>query len=253
MTEQDPTQRFTNRVENYVRYRPTYPAAAIDCLRDECGLGPGAAVADVGSGTGILTELLLQRGATVYGVEPNGAMRGAAEAALSGYPGFVSVDGRAEATTLPAASVDLITAGQAFHWFEPVGTRTEFQRILRPGGWVGLIWNARDEQSGGFAVDYEALLNEYARGYRAVRRDAHFGKIDILFPDGYERRVFRHERRLDYESVHGGLLSSSYAPLPGDPNYQPMIARLRAIFDDHQRQGFVNLAYETHLYLGRLE
>lgn len=253
MSELDPTQRFTNRADNYARYRPTYPAAVLNCLRDECGLGPGTEVADVGSGTGILTTLLLERGATVYAVEPNGAMRAAAEAALGASPRFVSVDGRAEATTLADASVDLVTAAQAFHWFEPVATRAEFRRILRPGGRVALVWNGRDESGGGFAADYEALLDDYARDYRQVRRDARLGNIDILFPDGYERRTFHHERRLDYESVYGGLLSASYAPLPGDPRHEPMIARLRAIFDSHQQEGFVVLPYATNLYYGRLD
>jgi len=253
MTDQDPTQRFTNRADNYARYRPSYPAAAIDCLQEACGLGPGAVVADVGSGTGILTELLLQRGATVYAVEPNAAMRGAAASALAAYAHFTSVDGRAEATTLPTASIDLVTAGQAFHWFEPVATRAEFLRILRPGRWVALIWNGRDDSQGGFAADYEALLNEFGRRYQQVRRDARAGNIDVLFTGGCEHRTFRHERQLDYDGVYGGLLSASYAPLPGDERHDPMMARLRAIFAAHQRNGVVTMPYETQLYFGRLD
>ena len=252
MNEQDPTQRFTDRADNYARYRPGYPAAVLDCLGDECGLTAGSVVADVGSGTGILTLLLLERGATVYAVEPNAAMRGAAEAALATKPGFVSVDGRAEATGLLDSSVDLITTGQAFHWFEPLATRAEFRRILRPGGYVALVWNGRDEANGGFAAAYEALLNEYARDYRQVRRDARAGNIDVLFPEGYQQRTFRHERLLDYDSVHGGLLSASYAPLPGDPRHEPMIGRLREVFVDHEQDGLVVLPYETKLYFGRV-
>ena len=252
MNEQDPTQRFTNRAGNYARYRPTYPAAVLDCLRDSCGLTAGAIVADVGSGTGILTELLLNRGATVYAVEPNAEMRGTAEASLLGLPGFISVDGRAEATTLPDQSVDLVTAGQAFHWFDPDASRDEFRRILKPGGYTALVWNGRDVKGGGFAADYEALLHEFARDYKKVRRDARLGNIDILFVDGYEHRNFHHERRLDYTAILGGLLSASYAPLPGDPRYEPMVARLHAIFDIHQQEGHVLLPYETEVYYGRL-
>lgn len=252
MTEQDPTQRFTDRADNYARYRPTYPAAVLDCLRDACGLTSGAIVADVGSGTGILTELLLQRGATVYAVEPNAEMRRTAEAALLGFPGFISVDGRAEATTLPGQSVDLVTAGQAFHWFDPHASRHEFRRILKPDRYAALVWNGRDTKDGGFAADYEALLDEFARDYTKVRRDARLGNIDILFPDGYEQRSFYHERHLDHASIHGGLLSASYAPLPGDPRYEPMVTRLRVIFDIHQQDGLVLLPYETRLYFGRL-
>ena len=143
MSEKDPTRRFTNRVANYARYRPGYPPAVLTCLRDECGLSPGSTVADVGSGTGILTELFLANGNHVYAVEPNEAMRQAAELSLAHYPGFTSVDGRAEATTLADDSVDFVTAGQAFHWFDAAASRVEFNRILRPGGYTALVWNAR--------------------------------------------------------------------------------------------------------------
>lgn len=248
----DPTGRFTDRVDNYARYRPTYPAAVIKTLRESCGLSASTAVADVGSGTGILTALLLAEAGLVYAVEPNDAMREAAEQQLRGREGFVSINGRAEATTLPDRSVDLVTAAQAFHWFDPVPTRAEFRRILRPGGWVALVWNRRLSLPGSFGEGYEKLLEDYGREYQRVRHANRMGNIDVLFTGGYELLTFGHEKRLTYEGIHGGLLSASYAPLPGDPRYEPMIARLRALFEQHEQDGVITLSYETQLYLGRL-
>lgn len=252
MTEQDSTQRFTNRADNYARFRPSYPAAVLDCLRDECGLNAASVVADIGSGTGILTGQLLDRAGTVYAVEPNAAMRAEAEKALGGRANFVSVDGMAEATTLPGGSVDLVTAGQAFHWFDVEPTRREFRRILRPDGCVALVWNKRDAHDGGFTQAHEALLGEFARDYHHARHAGRVDSIDRLFTAGLEERHFRQERRLDYQAVYGSLLSLSDAPLPGDARYEPMIARLRAIFDDHAQDGFVVLRYQTGLYFGHL-
>jgi SAM-dependent methyltransferase/catechol 2,3-dioxygenase-like lactoylglutathione lyase family enzyme len=250
--DEQPTRRFTVRAENYARYRPTYPASALNWLWQAADLSAASTIADVGAGTGILTALLLDRGATVYAVEPNAAMRAAAEAWLGSRPGFASIDATAEATGLPEANVDLITAGQAFHWFEPEATRAEFRRILRPGGGVGLVWNSRDTRGGGFVAAYEALLNEYAHSYRRVRHGSRMDSIGHFFADGYEMRVFDHERPLDYESLFGGLLSGSYCPLPGDPRYEPMVAQLQAIFAAYQRDGQVVMPYRTQVYFGGL-
>ena len=250
--DEQPTRRFTARADNYARYRPTYPPAALDWLGEVAGLRAGRVVADAGSGTGILTTLLLARGATVYAVEPNAAMRAAAEAALAEQPGFISIDATAEATGLPDASVDLVTAGQAFHWFEAEAARAEFRRILRPGGGAALIWNGRDRSAGGFVADYEALLAEYATQYQRVRHGSRMEKIVALFADGFEMRVFDHARQLDFDAVLGGLLSGSYSPLPGDPRYEAMVAHLRAIFAAHQRDGQVIMSYRTQVYFGRL-
>ena len=141
-----PTERFTTRAEDYARHRPSYPPGALDLLAARCGLTAAACVADLGSGTGILTGLLLERGAEVFAVEPNDAMRTYAEAQLTGRPGFHSVPGSAEATTLPPASIDLLVAGQAFHWFNLAPARAELLRILRPGRWAALLWNERPPQ-----------------------------------------------------------------------------------------------------------
>src|ERR1019366_5901844 len=141
MSSKNSTTRFSSRVENYIKYRPGYPQAIVDLLSARCGLTSASVIADVGSGTGILTELMLRNGNKVFAVEPNRDMREAAERLLSQHPNFISVEGTAEVTRLNDASVDLIVAGQSFHWFDRVKTRQEFLRVLKPGGWVALIWN----------------------------------------------------------------------------------------------------------------
>lgn len=252
MSEQDPTQRFTSRAENYARYRPGYPPAILHCLRDECGLIPDSVIADIGSGTGILTAMFLANGNRVFAVEPNEAMRLAAEASLGDYPGFMSVDGRAEATTLADNSVDFVTAGQAFHWFDAAASRVEFGRILRPGGYVALVWNARAHEGDPLMSAYERVLGDYGMGYSTVTHRSHDGDIDTLFASGRQFRRFAHTRQIDFASFWGGFLSASYAPSPGDPIYEPMHVALRKVFADHQQDGRLAFVYETHLYYGQL-
>src|SRR5260370_29926783 len=164
----DAKQRFSNRAADYVRYRPGYPAAVLDLLRTECALRPSHVIADIGSGTGLLSKLFLENGNRVFGVEPNQEMRQAGELHLQSYRGFVSVEGSAEATALPAACADFVAAGQAFHWFEPEKPRREFQRVLRPQGWVAAIWNFR-EMEAPFARAYEDILVKYGTDYTRVR------------------------------------------------------------------------------------
>ena len=250
----DPTKRFSNRVENYVKYRPGYPREVVDVLARECGLTPGSTVVDVGSGTGILTRLFLDNGNRVIAVEPNREMREAAERLLGGLPGFESVDGAAEATTLPDAVADLVAAGQAFHWFDQARTRDEFARILRPGGYVALVWNVRDVEANDFMRAYEALLREFGTDYEEV---SHHGvalsEMDAFFGEGrYELRTLRNGQVLDYEGLRGRLLSSSYVPAPGQPGFEPMLAALGELFKRHAADGTVELVYATKVFLGRI-
>ena len=248
-----PTERFSSRADNYARYRPGYPAAALDLLEARCGLRPGARVADVGSGTGILTALLLARGARVAAVEPNDAMRAAAETALATQPGFVSLKGTAEATTLAAASVDLLVAGQAFHWFDVAGARREALRVVRAGAWGALLWNERPPQASGFFADYEALLLRYALEYAAIRASrADEAGMRAFFGGAMECARFANEQRLDYAGLAGRLMSSSYAPESGDPQHTPMLAALRALFERHARDGAIVFPYLTLVYFGPL-
>jgi SAM-dependent methyltransferase len=250
----DPKERFSSRVGDYVRYRPSYPRGLLDLLARECGLGPHSVVADVGSGTGILTGLLLGLGASVMAIEPNAAMRAAADRALGGERGFRSVDGSAEATGLSPASVDLVTAAQAFHWFDPPRARAEFVRILKPGGSVALIWNQRADTP--FNRDYEAMLEQFAPDYANVReRDrAAEPKVRAFFAPQAPRFVrFDSEQRFDEAGLQGRLASSSYAPREGDPLHGPLLRRLAEIFATYARGGTVTFAYDTVAWYGPLE
>ena len=250
----DATTRFSTRAADYARYRPGYPQALVCLLEDECGLTPVSVVADVGAGTGLLSEPFLRGGNRVYGVEPNREMREAAERLLASYPNFVSVEGRAEATTLEDASVDFVAAGQAFHWFDPHGARREFERILRPGGWVVLAWNDRRTSGTPFLEDYERLLLEYGLDYREVSaRYMDEASISALFGGGEVRTAdFDNEQVFDFDGLRGRLASSSYAPEPGHPNHVPMMDELERLFRRHERGGRVVVAYDTKVFYGRL-
>lgn len=249
----DPVERFGNRVADYVRWRPGYPAALTAHLRARNWLWPAANVADVGAGTGLSSELFLDAGCVVHAVEPNAPMREAAAERLGGREGFHAVDGRAEATSLAGASVDLVAAGTAFHWFDAAPTRAEFARILRPDGHVVLFWNVRRQE--GFMLEYEAILRAHCRGYAEVRsgRRADEPAIRAFFGAGFlETETFPNAQRLDFEGLLGRARSSSYAPRPGDDTYEPMREALRAAFERGAVDGHVTLNYDTRLYAGRM-
>lgn len=250
--EKDPTKRFSDRVEMYVKYRPHYPQAVLTCLEKECGLTETAVIADVGSGTGILTKLFLDNGNAVYGVEPNAEMRQAAEDYLAQYTRFTSVNGRSEATTLPAHSVDFVTAGQAFHWFQWQETRTEFRRILKPGGIVALVWNERRQQADSFEDAYDAWLQEIPGEYRQVVHTSRQDEIGLFFNGRYQLRTFPNQQIFDFASLTGRFLSSSYAPLPADPLYLTMMTHLRQLFDQYAENGRITFHYQTRLYYNAL-
>jgi SAM-dependent methyltransferase len=247
------TTRFSDRVEDYVKYRPHYPEAILSYLQDTYGYQPSWVVADIGSGTGISTELFLRAGNRVFAVEPNLAMRTKAEALLAGYAGFVSIDGAAEATGLPAESVDLIVAGQAFHWFDPVGTRQEFGRISRPGACVALIWNERLVGSA-FEIEYEDLILRHAGDYKTINHknisDQQMGAF--FSPSSFLLRSFDNEQLFDFDGLKGRLLSSSYIPKEG-PGHDGMMKELEALFARHQSAGQVRVGYDTKVYTGVLK
>jgi SAM-dependent methyltransferase len=249
----DSTQRFSSRVENYIKYRPGYPADIVDLLRQKCGLTCGSVVADIGSGTGILTELFLRNGNPVSAVEPNREMREAAERLLGKHANFTSVSGTAETTTLRDRSVDFITASQAFHWFDRGQARREFLRILKPGGWTVLIWNERNTASP-FAKAYEHLLRTFGTDYEEVNHKHTDAKMIGPFfgASGCERAGFPNRQIFDREGLKGRLLSSSYAPEPGHPRHVPMLEALNALVSEYQSDGKVVFEYDTLVYYGQL-
>ena len=255
MTFTDAKQRFSNRVADYARYRPSYPSAVIDVLRTECGLRPEDVIADVGSGTGILSKLFLENGNRVFAVEPNDEMRHAGEEYLSGFENCSSVTGSAEATTLGNSSVDFVTVAQAFHWFEASTARREFLRILRPAGFVAIIWNERALDRTPFLRDYEELLNRFGTDYAKVSESypkrEHIQQFFATNP--FAHKAFANFQDFDFDALAGRLHSSSYAPKEGHANFAPMMAALREVFEAKQVAGRVRMEYTTQVYFGRLD
>jgi ubiquinone/menaquinone biosynthesis C-methylase UbiE len=249
----DNTQRFSNRVGNYVKYRPSYPTEIIVLLEKEIQFDNSFIIADVGSGTGILTKLFLDNDNTVYAIEPNEPMRNAAEYILNDYNSFISVNGTAEQTTLPGSSINIITVAQAFHWFDPVKTRVEFKRILKDGGYCCLIWNDRVIESP-FEKAYENLLLEYSTDYSKVdHKYMNDERVSTFFePQYYIKQSFSNKQVFDFEALKGRLLSSSYVPEENDLNYAAMIVALKNIFTTFNQNNAVEFNYETKVYLGKL-
>ena len=253
MAVSDATQRFSSRVSDYVRYRPSYPSQVVDLLKSECGLTRDSVLADIAFGTGIFTQLLLENGNHVYGVEPNREMRQAGEDFLASYSHFKSVSGTAEATTLPDSSIDIATCAQAAHWFDLANARKEFGRILKPGGWAVLLWNERRVDSTPFLREYEQLVLTFGSDYKEVRHERTTEIIHQFFdPTAFKLHTFEMFQQCDYARLEGRLLSSSYVPQAGSPNYSLMIAELHRIFDAHQVNGLVTLEYNTLVYYAQL-
>ncbi len=250
----DPTDRFTSRVADYVRYRPRYPATLLETLRAETGLTQADVIADIGSGTGFSAEMFLANGNAVFGVEPNAAMRAAGEAVLAGYPHFTSITGTSEATTLADASVDYVTAGQALHWFDLPLARAEFARILRPTGWLAFFWNSHREELSPFMAAYEALMLHSSPDYAQVRHDRMTdADLQLLFADGqFSYRTFDHSQTLDCEALIGRTFSSSYAPKAGEARADSLRAALIDLFARFEEEGVIQYDYLTELYFGRI-
>jgi len=249
----DPTRRFSNRVENYLKYRPTYPPEIIPLLESECGLTAEAVIADLGSGTGLLTEPFLEHGNPVFGVEPNPEMRAAGDKVLAKYRRFTSVNAAAESTTLSDQSVDFVVAGQSFHWFDREKARIEFVRILKPDGWVMLIWNGfRTECQ--TVNDYQQVFKRYGTDYQEVIREITDEEMQLFFePAICRKETFYNEQVFDFEGLKGRLLSMSYAPQPDHQHFEPMLEALREVFDRNQKNDRVVIEYDTVAYCGQLK
>ena len=249
----DSKLRFSDRVADYALHRPSYPPQLVDALSDLTGLTSNWVVADLGSGTGLSSEPFLERGNAVLGVEPNADMRRAGEDLLNEFPLFESVDGCAEATGLADGSVDLVIAGQAFHWFDQIATRQECIRVLREPRWAALAWNVRLTDTSPFDVGYESLLVRYGTDYSEYRSKqidpddlrAFFGAIP-------EEHRMSNEQVFDFDGLRGRHLSSSYVPAAGHPSHEPMMRELRHLFDEHEEHGRVRFEYDTQLFVSQL-
>ncbi|GBF28632.1 putative methyltransferase [bacterium MnTg03] len=245
-----PTERFSDRVSNYVRYRPSYPQALVDTLMTECHLDSQSTIADVGSGTGIFSRLLLDKDCYVSGVEPNRNMREAAERQLAVYHKFSSIDGHSESTGLDESSINLITAAQSFHWFETVDTQQEFLRILKPGGYVALIWNQRKIEQP-FQIEYDCMLRQYASDYSAVNH-MNISPEDILdffSPNKVAKFEFDNSQIFDLSGFLGRMQSSSYVPKTGTAEHLRLIQAAEDLFNRYQSSGTISFEYNSVFYL----
>ena len=252
MNQIDSKKRFSDRVEDYVKYRPSYPKEIIIFIEKEGILTKSSIIADVGSGTGLLTQLFLQHGNKVYGVEPNQEMRNAGEEFLKQYPNFISVAGSSEETTLSDHSVDVITAGQAYHWFDKEKTKKEFSRILKPSAKsnIILIWNTRTENSS-FNKELEKFIKKFSTDYEKVSHtEDQQKKESILFGVRFNKKIFDNSQKLDHDGLLGRLLSASYMLKKEDPKYPVFEKELKELFNKYQKNGHVIIEYETELYYG---
>ena len=254
-SQKDAARRFCGRVADYTRSRPGYPAGIIGLLERECGLRHGSVVADIGSGTGKLSELFLAFGNTVHGVEPNQEMRREAERLFAGNSLFRSVEGRAEATGLPGLSADIAVAGQAFHWFDPDLFRVELRRVLRGEGFTALVWNDRNQAGSPLLIAYDGFLRDFSTDYAGVesRHAASAGTMARFFSGGVPARaIFPNSQRLDREGFRGRYRSCSYALEPSHPRFAEAMKRLDAIFDAQASGGSVVMPYETTVFHGKV-
>lgn len=250
-----PTARFTDRVENYVKARPGYPPEIVSLLERRCGLTKTSTLVDVGCGTGLLAKMFCEFGCRVIGVEPNAAMRDAGQRYLAPYRNFEMLVGQAESIPLPAASVDFITAGQAFHWFDLDRTRAEFMRILRPHGWVVLVWNDREFTGSKFAEEYENLLVRFGIDYADVhqRGKATVASFESFFGNpAFSRESYPNLQQLDYEQFIARVLSASYMPGPGHANHPAMMREVDRIFHENQNNDVVSMKYTTSVIYGHV-
>lgn len=245
----DTVERFSSRVENYVKYRPHYPCEIIAFLVENCGLTKDSIIADIGCGTGISSRLFLENGNRVIGVEPNAAMREAAGKYLVQFPWFQSVDGTSDQTTLADSSVDFVVAAQAFHWFDAEKAGLEFQRILKPNGHTVLIWNERQLHTTPFLADYEAFLVKYAYDYGNVRHE-NISREDLrdFFNKEYGSVTFQNVQVFDFDGLKGRMLSASYMPNEADVIFAEMIDELRSVFAKHAENDRIKVLYDTNVY-----
>ncbi|MGC1362570.1 MAG: class I SAM-dependent methyltransferase [Silvibacterium sp.] len=249
-----PTERFSTRVDAYREHRPRYPRAILDVLRRDCGLTSQSVIADIAAGTGLLAEIFLADGNAVIAVEPNAAMRAVCEELREEYPRLCCVEGTAEVTGLAAHSVDMITVGQAMHWFDLKATRAEFARILRPGGWCVVVYNHRNMRGDAFHEGYERILVEFGKDYRMVQ-GSHLAEdrlAGFFSPAAMQCVALPNAQDLTLDGLRGRVLSSSYMPQEGDAKYAAMMEAVEALFARHARDGVVRMEYECALCYGQI-
>lgn len=246
-------ERFSDRVENYIKYRPGYPPEILGLFRREMNLQKSSIIADIGAGTGISSKLFLENGNSVIGVEPNQLMREAAENLLREFPNFETANGTAENTSLDSKSIDFVIAAQAFHWFDKAKAGAEFRRILRDKGFIALMWNERQLDTNDFLHDYENLLIEFGTDYEKVRHE-NINEADLqdFFMTDIRRATFQNVQKLDFEGLKGRMLSSSYIPTAEDPRFEEMLEKLQSLFAEHAENGRIEILYNTNIFYAQI-
>ena len=248
--------RFADRAEVYHRYRSKFPPELLEFLRDRCGLDAHSVIADIGAGTGILAELFLANGNRTFAVEPNAEMLALCRGLCDIYPQLTCVQASAESTTLPDASVDIVAVGRALHWFDLPAAKREFQRVLIPGGWLAVMGNIWERETGAFATEYDAVVLKHARDLSQVKDRYTIlqpnGLQDFLAPAQMESVTLSKTRQLTLEELIGRTASISYAPIPGQPGYDAMCEELTALFDRHQQNSTVEIAEDWSVCCARI-
>ncbi len=244
--------RFDGRSDVYSKYRPRYPSGVLKILEREVAFDPQRVVADVGGGTGILSELLLSNGNPVYCVEPNGGMRAMAERNLARYGWhFVSVNGTAEHTGLLSGSIDLVTVGQALHWFDVEPARKEFRRVLKRGGNLAVLYNWRRKMAKA-DQGYARLVSEFSKN-KADVPDIDIAYVSSFTGSSVREFVVPNRQVLSLRGMLGRFASASYSPAGGTPEWDAAAKEMLRIFEECSRNGAVTLHYDTHLYISGLE
>lgn len=245
------TDRFSRKAEVYSKYRPSYPTKILEILGIEIGFTSDKIVADIGSGTGILSKIFLDNGNFVYGIEPNNQMRSFAEKNLACFRKFVSLNRLAERTGLPDSSVDLVTAGQALHWFDRDLARTEFARILKKKtGCVMIIYNERKKKDATMD-DYDSLVDRHAAKSETPDVDSEYLTNFFAHKD-YKEFTVPNEQALDYDGLVGRATSASYLPSKGEPGFDVLEKDVTELFNRYAQNGKITLRYETIIFLGQI-
>ena len=246
-----PKARFSNVVDDYNKYRPDYPKHIIDILKMNCDLKKDSVIADIGSGTGIFTKMVLDNGNAVYGVEPNDNMRRKSEEILTGYNNFTPLKGDAEETTLETNSIDFITVAQAFHWFDTDIAIPEFYRVLKDSGFIVLIWNERITNENELMKGYDTLLRKYCKDYKATdHKHFKYERLKELFSGkSITLYMVENSQTMDIDAFIGRLKSCSYCPLPDQKVYKPLMEAMEQMFNTYQKDNQLTFEYETFLYV----
>lgn len=251
LKELNPKNRFSDRVKNYVKFRPSYPSEILDYLHNTIGFSVKSIIADVGSGTGISTKLFLDNGNIVYGIEPNPEMRQAAEEILTNYSNFSSIDASSENTKLQSEAVDIVVAAQAFHWFDPKPTKEEFMRILKPGGAVVILANRRKRSNNKFMNEYMEIVAKYGQSLNLKTDNQTIPTF--FYPNPVQKEVFYNPHIFNFDRLKGDLVSYSYMPNEQDPRFKPMIEELEVLFENYNDNGKVTFEYETVVYCCKMK